>query len=225
MNLPFKFYKVEGYEPLALARTEQLLSSAETGQPSIANRTKGQLEHHQTHTQKILDLFSVEYLIEGNPPSAYQWDFQLWDFPEKFELIYQSGAHQVSQNLATLPQAYLVYDYQVAESPFQVLKILFNENFNHHQSVVLEQDLEFSIPSEVEGPSGVEFISYQPEKIILQTSSPTSAILVLTDTYYPGWQAFIDQQSVEIYRANYNFRAVVVPAGDHQIEFKYQFTL
>ncbi|MBL7150652.1 YfhO family protein [Candidatus Microgenomates bacterium] len=233
MNLPFKFYKAEGYEPLALARTEQLLSSAETGQPSITDRAKGQLEHHQTHTQKILDLFSIEYLIEGNPPSAYQWDFQLWDFPEKFELIYQSGAHQVSQNLESLPQAYLVYDYQVAESPSQVLEILFNENFDHQQSVVLEQDPQFAHTRYVQirhpgldlGSSATKFISYEPEKIILQTSSPTPAILVLTDTYYPGWQAFIDQQPVEIYRANYNFRAVVIPAGDHQIEFKYHFSL
>jgi uncharacterized membrane protein YfhO len=44
----------------------------------------------------------------------------------------------------------------------------------------------------------------------------------LGDTFYPnGWQAYIDGSETEIYRANHNFRGIVVPQGKHKIEFVY----
>jgi uncharacterized membrane protein YfhO len=45
--------------------------------------------------------------------------------------------------------------------------------------------------------------------------------LVLTDTYFPGWKAFIDGKQAQIYRANYIHRMVVVPEGIHSVEFIY----
>src|SRR5262249_22213384 len=44
---------------------------------------------------------------------------------------------------------------------------------------------------------------------------------VLTDSYFPGWLAQIDGNDVPLYRADYDFRAVVVPAGEHTVRFKY----
>jgi uncharacterized membrane protein YfhO len=47
-------------------------------------------------------------------------------------------------------------------------------------------------------------------------------MLVLSDNYYPvGWQAYIDNQPVKTYRANYCFRAISIPAGSHQVEFRF----
>jgi uncharacterized membrane protein YfhO len=47
-------------------------------------------------------------------------------------------------------------------------------------------------------------------------------MLVLSDNYYPaGWQAYVDNQPVKTYRANYCFRAISVPAGTHQVEFRF----
>jgi uncharacterized membrane protein YfhO len=46
-------------------------------------------------------------------------------------------------------------------------------------------------------------------------------LLVLSDTYYPGWKAYLDGNPVKIFRANYNFRAVSVPPGKHEVKFVY----
>jgi uncharacterized membrane protein YfhO len=45
--------------------------------------------------------------------------------------------------------------------------------------------------------------------------------LVLSDTYYPGWQVFVDGEEAKIYQADYLFRAVPLKQGEHVVEFRY----
>jgi uncharacterized membrane protein YfhO len=66
--------------------------------------------------------------------------------------------------------------------------------------------------------------TYDFHHIVIETQSQFPQLLVLSDNYYPepaGWQAYVDNQPVKTYRANYAFRAVGVPAGSHQVEFRF----
>lgn len=65
------------------------------------------------------------------------------------------------------------------------------------------------------------FEKYTGSEVILKTNLGAPAYLVLTDTYFPGWLAQIDGQDTPMYRADGNFRAVFVPAGEHTVRFKY----
>ena len=47
-------------------------------------------------------------------------------------------------------------------------------------------------------------------------------MLFLADLAYPGWKAYVDGQETQIYRADYLFRSVFVPAGTHSVEFVYR---
>ncbi|MEW6103067.1 MAG: YfhO family protein [bacterium] len=78
--------------------------------------------------------------------------------------------------------------------------------------------------------SEVNIIDYQPNRVLIEVDSEMSGFLVLSDTYYPGWKAFIKTKNlklktknleVKIYKANYCFRAVCVPKGKSLIEFRY----
>jgi len=51
--------------------------------------------------------------------------------------------------------------------------------------------------------------------------APENALLVLNDTYFPGWKAFVNGKKTKIYRADYAFRAIPLNAGTHQVEFIY----
>jgi hypothetical protein len=62
---------------------------------------------------------------------------------------------------------------------------------------------------------------YRPNDIAIKTSGP-GGLMVLTDQYYPGWQASIDGQPAPIYRADTAFRAVCVPSGDHTVKFEFR---
>lgn len=60
-----------------------------------------------------------------------------------------------------------------------------------------------------------------PGQVQLSIVNENGAWLVMRDVWYPGWQASIDNVRVEISRADYLFRAVPIPAGEHLVEFKY----
>jgi len=64
-------------------------------------------------------------------------------------------------------------------------------------------------------------VEYQHERVTIDTDAPGRRLLVLSDTWFPGWRATVDGQPAPIARANVAFRAVPVPAGRHRVVFDY----
>jgi uncharacterized membrane protein YfhO len=78
---------------------------------------------------------------------------------------------------------------------------------------------------QLESPAGeavVQVVSYQPEQVALDVALDAPGVLVLADTWYPGWQATVDGEPAALLRANYLFRAVLLPAGQHRVLFEYR---
>ncbi len=67
----------------------------------------------------------------------------------------------------------------------------------------------------------VKLLSYEPNKLIYEVNSPKGGVIVFSEIYYPGWQAFIDGEEVPFGRADYILRAMNVPAGKHTVEFTF----
>lgn len=70
----------------------------------------------------------------------------------------------------------------------------------------------------------VALIEERPDRLRFRVRSEAAGWLVVADTYYAGWTAYLDGAPVEILRANLAFRAVPVPAGEHEIEMQLQPT-
>ena len=70
--------------------------------------------------------------------------------------------------------------------------------------------------------TAVAITSYEPERVALQVTSQAKALLILTDAYYPGWEASIDGQALLIYQTDVLFRAIIVPAGQHEVVFSFE---
>jgi uncharacterized membrane protein YfhO len=68
----------------------------------------------------------------------------------------------------------------------------------------------------------VRITSYEPDEIRVEASLPQPGFLLLLDTYFPGWTASVNGQPARIYRADYNFRAVWLPAEKSMVRFTYQ---
>jgi uncharacterized membrane protein YfhO len=70
--------------------------------------------------------------------------------------------------------------------------------------------------------SEVSFIVYSPHYLKLKTGNTVADSLIVSDSYYPGWRAYVDNQEVVVNLANEVFRKIEVPSGEHIIEFRYQ---
>jgi len=71
------------------------------------------------------------------------------------------------------------------------------------------------------GPAAVDFITNDPERVVLRVHAPARGFLFLADQYFPGWRATVDGTPVPIVRANYAFRLVEVPGGESTVAFRY----
>jgi hypothetical protein len=69
--------------------------------------------------------------------------------------------------------------------------------------------------------ASVRKIAESQNRLEIQIVSPSSGYLVIADTFYPGWKAQVDGKPMDILPADYLFRAVAVPAGEHRIVFQY----
>lgn len=129
----------------------------------------------------------------------------------------RDGGFEVQRLPTALPRAYVVGQYHLATSPRAGLSYMAR-GFPMRREVVLEEAPVASI-----GPGGAaEIVHYDNEEVAVALADSAGGILVLSDTYYPGWRAFVDGVERPILCANHVFRAVVVPAGAQEVVFSYK---
>ncbi len=139
-----------------------------------------------------------------------------------FELVH-SGDVKIYENSSVLPRAFCASNILAAPNDDQAVQLMQAEQFDPAQTVVLSGDSATSTDHLAAlPPCHAQPVSYTPEQVAIDVNAPQDGYLVLTDAYYPGWIATVDDQPADIQRADILFRAVKVPAGQHRVEFRYQ---
>lgn len=126
------------------------------------------------------------------------------------------------ENQKTLPQFFLVPKARFIEEKEKILDYILSPEFNPDEEVVLEEPIDFG--SKILSKADGEMVKYEEQEVDLKVEQDGDGFLVLGDTYYPGWKAYLDNQPVKIYQANLAFRAISVPAGKHKVRFIFEPT-
>jgi hypothetical protein len=147
----------------------------------------------------------------------------------KYTLAYDADTSVIFENTAALPRAFLAPRAVAIPPDDWSLTQLTDTSLNSRTTVLLERaTATAAAPSPVlDGPPLAEgersdVVRYEPDRVTVQVQANEQRYLVLSDSYFPGWRAWIDGRPVEVERANYLFRAVAVPPGQHLVEWRYQ---
>lgn len=125
-------------------------------------------------------------------------------------------------NTKALPRAQLLDRAQIVQSGEAAWQAIHAADFDPSAMVVIEDGKDLPGGEDQSRQRSLSFASLTNDhvELIAQTSSPT--YLVLTDVYYPGWTATIDDQPTDLYPADFAFQAVLVPAGSHRVRFQFE---
>ncbi len=120
----------------------------------------------------------------------------------------------------SLQRAYFTSGIEFAPSPEAALERFLDPSFPAGAAAILEGA--GTNRSGTAGAGVVTLKEYGSTRVICEVSASLDGHLVLLDSHYPGWEAYVDGKRAEIVRANYAFRAVPVAQGRHVVEFRYR---
>lgn len=103
-------------------------------------------------------------------------------------------------------------------------EILALKNFKAADTAVVDQRFRNEVrPFTPDSAAAIHLVSYSPDHLVYSSNAGSDQLAVFSEIYYPdGWQSYIDGRAVPHFRADYLLRAMMVPAGTHKIEFRFE---
>ncbi len=181
----------------------------------------------------LFDLLNVRYVLTNYPLEKAAGVLS----PSRFRRVSSLNQYSTYENTKVLPRSFLVSHYILCQSLPQLSGIMRGVKFAPDKEVVLlADDFKSSAGAlkalqELALQSKSKSVVSSSDKVVSKARSANyqslsihcsgDRILFLGDIYFPGWTAKIDGSPTDIVRADYLFRAVFVPKGDHDVEFAY----
>jgi hypothetical protein len=190
-----RIQKVRGYDPMMLGGYSDYLSLAAGGEKG----TGEVILFDAIKNKNMIDLLNVKYVVTND------------ELGEGFQKL-KNGLYM---NREYLPRAFVVGEYKVSED---ILREMQDVNFDPRKYVLVDSDFGF-VAENVEYEKAV-IEKYSPNEIIVRVDG--KGLLVLSENYYPGWKAYIDDEEVEVLKVNSIFRAVNLVEDTKRVVFRYE---
>jgi hypothetical protein len=140
----------------------------------------------------------------------------------KFRHIASLPGTEVFENTAVLPRFYFVRRARPVVSLAEAHELIEHGQIDFRDTAVTEGPIDIPPGDDSSAPGVVGVVRYEPARIELSLRASRASLLVLAETYYPGWKAWIDEQPVAIHSVDIALRGVVVPAGAHQLRMEFR---
>ncbi|HEX2202895.1 MAG TPA: YfhO family protein [Longimicrobium sp.] len=165
--------------------------------------------HNLGADPRFLDADNVRFLITSAPIEGVPFLREV-----------HRGSALVYENANALPRAWLVGEAIEVADPDSTLAALQSPRWDPRRNAVVETARPLGLPATpLQG--GARVTRHEPDEVTVATEANRPALLVLADNMYHGWTATVDGRPAEVYRTNHTFRGVVVPAGRHEVRFRF----
>jgi O-antigen/teichoic acid export membrane protein len=211
---------VRGYDSIILKQYTDYMEAIEPQNELQFNRVQP-IVNWESLNSPLLDLLGVRYIVSA----------ELLELP-KLRPAWEGDGLIVYENLASVPRAYTIpaSSLTVVDDALSAMKRL-----DPRQFVVVER-ADWTFGGLVEGTPGTlspaEITSYGNIEVKVRASVDEASWLVLNDTYFKGWDAYVrplsnqgadagEEEKREIVRVNANFRSVQLEPGEWEVRFRY----
>lgn len=152
---------------------------------------------------RVLNMLNTKYFIVRNP---------------------QDNSPLVQVNPDALGNAWFVQDWKIVPDADAEIKAL--DSLNTATTAVIDQRYKSEVDGLESGRDSTAMIrmtSYAPNKLKYVSTSSRPGLGIFSEIYYPaGWNAYLDGNAVPHIRVNYVLRGMKIPAGNHEIEFRFE---
>lgn len=137
----------------------------------------------------------------------------------------QDGQPTVQRNPDALGNAWFVNEVKIVNNADEELKAL--DKFEPRQTAFVDKRFAEQLQnfkSQPDTTAKIRLTDYKPNALTYESDAKTAQVAIFSEIYYRGgidWKAYVDGQEAPHFRANYILRGMVVPAGKHKIEFKF----
>jgi hypothetical protein len=188
--------------PLRLPRNDALLAAA--GLDIGADPADDKVHRLETRLS-LSEMMGVRYLLSAVPVQH-----------PHLEQVH-GGAVRVYRNLHAMERAFVVGCVVEAAGPGEALGALVE--LDPAQVAVVEGKTGLGCG---ENPGTATVLVHGATEVQVAAHMAAPGLLVLTDTWYPGWEALVDGMPTPVLRSNVAFRGVVLSEGDHTVIFRYR---
>ena len=157
-------------------------------------------------------------------------DSQLYRFPNCLPVINMlntkyiiSDKGEAQQNPMALGNAWFVKNVTFVNTPQEVMKGL--DTFNPKDVAITEKSFSNVLKNVTafDSAAAIQMISNHNDTVVYKSKSSVEQVAVFSEVYYSeGWNVYIDGKKSEYAKVNYVLRGMMVPAGEHTIEFRFE---
>lgn len=213
---PYGIQEIGGYASVYPERVNKLMSAIEYGSGAYRGILFDRWVMFRNVLNPLFDLLNVRYVLTA--PNV-----RLQENP-KYRLV-SFGDMSVYENLQVLPRAFAVHRPVLLKDSAEIIAYMNSERFDPRREVVLEEEQPAAFVADAAGaaaPSRVTVTRYAFDTVEIAAEMSAPGWVVLSDNFFPGWEATVDGKPARILRANCSLRAVAVSGGSHQLVFNYR---
>ena len=138
--------------------------------------------------------------------------------------IVQKNAQGVVRNPTACGNAWFVSDIKQVSSHDDEMAAI--STIDPLETAIIHNEFEadlYNYEFEKGANASVQLTAFKPDHLEYKSNNSSAGLAVFSEVYYTnGWNAYVDNEPVDIYRANYILRAIKIPAGEHNIEMRFE---
>jgi hypothetical protein len=136
----------------------------------------------------------------------------------------QTNEPMAQRNPGALGNAWFVKQLKWVANPDSEINAL--SNFDPASTAIIDQKWEKEVSEKsfsYDSTASISLKSYKADELVYATRSSSAQMTVFSEIFYPlGWNAYVDGKLTPHFGVNYVLRAMIVPAGQHEVVFKFE---